>query len=109
MQRIGGHIHPRHQVELLEDHRAPALPGPRLGAPQSRHVPALHQDLAGRRIQQPVHHAKDRRLAGAGPADDADKGRAVDGKADLVHSRLAAEHPCHGPDFQHVPIPRDSG
>ena len=101
VQHVRGHIHAWHQIELLKDHRALALPCPCLGTLQRQHVATIHQDLARRGIREPVHHAQKGRLARTRAANDTHKGRPVDGEAGAVHCGLGAEHPRNRLNFQH--------
>jgi hypothetical protein len=101
VQDVRGDVHPRDKVELLEDHRTVRLPDAGLCPLQGKDVAAVHDDLARGGVDQPVHQAQEGGLAGAGAADDADEGGAVDGKADVVDGGLLAEHPRHRPHFQH--------
>jgi spore coat polysaccharide biosynthesis predicted glycosyltransferase SpsG len=45
-KNVGQHVEPRHQVELLEDHGAVAVPVAKLATGQARNRLALEPDLA---------------------------------------------------------------
>jgi hypothetical protein len=60
-------------------------------AGQSREILTVEQDFAGRRIDQPVHAADQRRLAGAGGADDRGDAVRVDVEVDVGEHRRAGD------------------
>ena len=101
VQDVRGHVHPGHEVELLEDHRALRLPGAGLGALQRQDVAAVDQDLARGGVDQPVHHAQEGGFPRAGPADDADHHGPVEGERHRVDGRVGAERFRQLPDFEH--------
>ena len=90
-QHVGQHIETAGQVELLEDHRATCPPFAQRTAAQVRHVHVAEPDRALRRIVQPVDHAQQGRLAGAGAADHAHELTGRDLERDIVHGALVAE------------------
>src|SRR4029079_11634090 len=86
------------RVRVLEDDLHPPPVRLELLAGQLRDVPALDEDLAGRRLDQAEQDATDRRLAATRLADQADGLAAVDREADAVdgldRGDLAAQHPA---------------
>jgi hypothetical protein len=67
----------------------------------SREVPALHEDLAARRSEQPGDEAEERRLAGSVWADDRDELSGADLQVDVVEHRPRAvpgRHAAQGED-----------
>ena len=58
---------------VLENHLDPVAEGPKVSPAEPRDVPALEADASVRRIRQPHRHARKRRLARAGLADDAER------------------------------------
>ena len=92
VHHVRRHIHPGHEVELLEDHRALALPGAHLGPFQGQNVAAFKFQRARGGIGQTVHHAQECRFARTRAANDADEGRFFDLERGVVHGGLLAEH-----------------
>ncbi len=89
-----GHGHMRKEADVLE-HIAYA-------APQRRRVdrvvaPALHQDLAGVRLDQPVDALERRGLAGAGSAHEGHERPLGHFEAHRVHRRRIAAEPAAHP------------
>ena len=91
VQHVGHHVHAWHQVELLKDHRALRLPGAFLGALQRQHVPAFEHQAPVRGIRQPVHHPQQRRLARAGPTDNAQHDGPVEFERRPVNGQVGTE------------------
>ena len=72
-QHVGQHVEARHQVELLEDHGAVALPvaaAPSRDRLETSATAKQNRPLAG--VDETVDHAQQRGFAGARAADDAD-------------------------------------
>ena len=71
-QHIGQHVEARHQVELLEDHGAVALPAAQRRALQLGDLGAVKKNRPLGGVDETIDHAQKGRFAGAGAADDAD-------------------------------------
>ena len=71
-QHVGQHVQPRHQIELLEDHRGAGAPAVQRPPTQPRDVAAVDSSRPVGRFDQPVDHAQQRGFSGTGAADDAD-------------------------------------
>ena len=52
-QHVGQHVEPRHEIELLEDHRGTGAPGMQRAAAKLGDVTALEQQASFARIDQP--------------------------------------------------------
>jgi len=102
---IGDDIEARHEVELLEDHGAVALPVAQGLAPEAGNRAALEGDRAVRNVDQAVDHAQQGGLAGAGATDDADHLAGGNVEADIVHGGLGTEPPRHSRHLEHASSP----
>ncbi|MCY1234739.1 hypothetical protein D9M72_473270 [compost metagenome] len=90
-QNVGEHVEARHQVELLEDHRAVTLPSAQCSAAKRRNLTAVEDDRTRRQVDETVDHAQQRRLAGARTADDADHLTLGDVEGNRTYGCLLAE------------------
>ena len=72
-QDVGEHVEPADEIELLEDHGAARAPVAAAPAAQAVTSMSPKRMAPAGRVDQPVDHAQQRRLAGAGPADHADE------------------------------------
>ena len=99
-QHVGQHVEARHQVELLEDHGAVALPAPQRRARKRGNLRAVKQNrpLAG--VDETVDHAQKRRFAGAGAADDADHLAFGDDDVDAADGGVLAKTTRDGADLE---------
>ena len=105
-QDIGQHVEARHQVELLEDHGAVALPGAQAAAASAPRPRCRSKWIVpSRGIDQPVDHAQQRRFAGAGAADDADHLPFGHSDRDVVDGGIAPESPGYVFQPQHALTP----
>ncbi len=80
----------REEVELLEDHADPAPYGVDVDV-RVGEFGAADEDLALAGFLQQVHTAQQRRLAGAGRADDADDLALADLQVDALEDLVVAE------------------
>ena len=101
MQHIRDNIEAWHKIKLLKDHGAAALPCARIRTAIGKHIGAINQNFAIRGIGQAVHHPKKGGLARPRAANDPDKGRSVDRKANAVNGNLAAKNPGYVAHFEH--------
>ena len=104
-QHVGEHVEPRHQIELLEDHGAVALPAAQRRPGKCGNLGLLEKNRPLSRIYQTVDHAKEGRLAGAGAADDADHLTLGNFERDPVDSGVPAETARHVAYMQHGGFP----
>ncbi len=72
-QHVGQDVEPADQIELLKDHRRARAPLPQILAAQRGHIDAFKQNAPFGGLGEAVDHPQQRRLAGAGTADHADK------------------------------------
>ena len=90
-QDVSQHVEPANQIELLKNHRRPCAPLPQLVAAQSRNIDALVKDPAFGWLSEAVDHPQQRRLAGAGSADHADKAAGSDRERCVVDRGFRTE------------------
>ena len=90
-QHVGQDIEPRHQIELLKDHRGARTPSSEIGAFQSCHVDTVEHDPASGRLDETIDHAQQCGLARAGATDDADEPPALDLQRHVGDRRLGVE------------------
>jgi hypothetical protein len=106
MQDVRHDIHARHEVELLEDHRALALPIALGRAGQAKDVAPVEQNLALRGVRQTVHDAQKGGFARTRPPDHADEAGAFDREADVIDGGFCPEEARYLSDVQQHGIPR---
>jgi len=104
VQDVGDDVHPRHEVDLLEDHRALRLPAQLVPAGQRADILALEVDPALARVGQPVEHPQEGGLARARASDDAHHCRPLEGEGRGMHGGLGAETLGQSLDPQHVAL-----
>ena len=101
-QHVGEHVEAVDQGELLEHHGAVAAPVAQRRALQRGDVAVLEDDAAVARLDQAVDHAQERRLAGAGAADDADHLAGGDFQVDRVDGDEVTEAAGETLDREHA-------
>ncbi|MNE71967.1 hypothetical protein D3C80_1678760 [compost metagenome] len=91
---IGQHVKTGHQIELLENHCAVALPVAQGRAAQAGHFRAIEADGAVGRVDQTVDHTQQCRLAGARASNDADHLSLRNFHVHGIYSNVIAEPAC---------------
>ena len=105
-KNVGQNVEARHEVELLEDHGAVAMPTAQRGPAKRRNLDAVETDRPFARVDEPVDHAQKRGFASARAPDDADHLAVAYLQIDAVDGGVFTKPARYVADFQHDRLSR---